>query len=86
MLYGIEENSYFNNDFNKNNSNYESRLYLIKLSIEINIKFLLEHSPNVKVGIISFGIDIEVKGDCLSNVMKIKEKNMEDEKELYLSV
>ena len=71
-----------NFDFNKNNTNYVSRLDLVKLSIENNIKSLLEHSPNVKVGIVSFGSDIEVKGDCLSNVMRIKEKDMENEKRI----
>ena len=71
-----------NFDFNKNNTNYVSRLDLVKLSIENNIKSLLEHSPNVKVGIVSFGSDIEVNGDCLSNVMKIKEKDMENEKRI----
>ena len=71
-----------NFDFNKNNTNYVSRLDLVKLSIENNIKSLLEHSPNVKVGIVSFGSDIEVKGDCLSNVLKIKEKDMENEKKI----
>ena len=71
-----------NFDFNKNNTNYVSRLDLVKLSIENNIKSLLEHSPNVKVGIVSFGSDIEVKGDCLSNVMKINEKDMENEKRI----
>ena len=68
-----------NFDFNKNNTNYVSRLDLVKLSIENNIKSLLENSPNVKVGIVTFGSDIEVKGDCLSNVMRIKEKDMDNE-------
>ena len=43
---------------------------LVKLSIENNIKSLLKNFPNVKVGIVSFGSEIEVKGDCLSNVMR----------------
>ena len=71
-----------NFDFNKNNTNYISRLDLVKLSIENNIKSLLEQSPNVKVGIVSFGSDIEVKGDCLSNVMLIKEKDMNNESKI----
>jgi len=71
-----------NFDFNKNNTNYISRLDLVKLSIENNIKSLLEQSPNVKVGIVSFGSDIEVKGDCLSNVMMIKEKDMNNENKI----
>ena len=68
-----------NYDFNQNNTNYISRLDLVKLSIEDNIKSLLKDSPNVKVGIVSFGSEIEVKGDCLSNVMIIKEKDMNNE-------
>ena len=71
-----------NFDFNKNNTNYVSRLDLVKLSIENNIKSLLENSPKVKVGIVSFGSDIEVKGDCLSNVMRIKEKDMNNENKI----
>jgi hypothetical protein len=71
-----------NFDFNINNTNYVSRLDLVKLSIENNIKTLLEHSPNVKVGLVSFGSDIEVKGDCLSNVMRIKEKDMNNENKI----
>jgi hypothetical protein len=42
----------------------------------------LENSPNVKVGIVSFGSDIEVKGDCLSNVMMIKQKDMNNESKI----
>ena len=71
-----------NYDFNQNNTNYISRLDLVKLSIENNIKSLLNNSPNVKVGIVSFGSEIEVKGDCLSNVMIIKEKDMNNETKL----
>ena len=71
-----------NYDFNQNNTNYISRLDLVKISIENNIKSLLKNSPNVKVGIVSFGSEIEVKGDCLSNVMIIKEKDMNNEAKL----
>ena len=31
---------------------------LVKISIENNIKSLLKNSPNVKVGIVSFGSEI----------------------------
>ena len=55
---------------------------MVKLSIENNIKTLLKNSPNIKVGIVSFGSEIEVKGDCLSNVMIIKEKDMKNESKL----
>ena len=71
-----------NYDFAQNNTNYISRLDMVKLSIEDNIKTLLKNSPNVKVGIVSFGSEIEVKGDCLSNVMIIKEKDMNNESKI----
>ena len=68
-----------NYDFNQENTSYISRLDLVKISIENNINSLLKNSPDTKVGIVSFGSEIEVKGDCLSNVMKIKEKDMNNE-------
>ena len=55
---------------------------MVKLSIENNIKTLLKNSPNIKVGIVSFGSEIEVKGDCLSNVMILKEKDMSNESKI----
>ena len=71
-----------NYDFNQNNTNYISRLDMVKLSIENNINTLLKNSPNVKVGIVSFGNEIEVKGDCLSNIMIIKQKDMNNESKI----
>ena len=79
----VDDNADFSNfDFNQNNTNYISRLDMVKLSIENNIKTLLKNSPNVKVGIVSFGSELEVKGDCLSNIMIIKEKDMNNESKL----
>jgi len=78
-----DEDIDFNNfDFNQNNTSYISRLDLVKLSIENNINSLLKNSPEVKVGIVSFGSEIEVKGDCLSNIMIIKEKDMNNEQKI----
>ena len=80
---GEDDNIDFSNyDFTQNNTNYISRLDLVKLSIEDNIKNLLKNSPSVKVGIVSFGSELEVKGDCLSNVMIIKEKDMNNESKI----
>ena len=86
-LYSIEykddnEIDFSNYDFSQNNTNYISRLDMVKLSIEDNIKTLLKNSPNIKVGIVSFGSEIEVKGDCLSNVMIVKEKDMSNEQKI----
>ena len=86
-LYSIEykddnEIDFSNYDFSQNNTNYISRLDMVKLSIEDNIKTLLKNSPNIKVGIVSFGSEIEVKGDCLSNVMILKEKDMSNESKI----
>ena len=67
---------------NNENTNYVSRLDLVKISIENNISSLLQNSPDVKVGIVSFGNEIEVKGDCLSNTMLIKEKDMNNEEKI----
>ena len=69
-------------DYNMENTNYISRLDLVKCSIRDNINSLLKNAPNTKVGIVSFGSDIEVKGDCLSNVMMIKEKDMNNESKI----
>ena len=80
--YNDNNEDYSNYDFNQNNTNYISRLDLVKLSIENNINSLLKNSPNTKVGIVSFGNEIEVKGDCLSNVIIIKEKDMNNEEKI----
>ena len=69
-------------DYSMENTNYISRLDLVKCSIRDNINSLLKNAPNTKVGIVSFGSDIEVKGDCLSNVMMIKEKDMNNESKI----
>ena len=55
---------------------------MVKLSIEKIINSLLEESPNIKVGLVTFGRDIEVKGDCLSNVIIVKEKDLDNEEKL----
>ena len=80
--YDDDNIDFTNFDFNQDNTSYLSRLDLVKLSIEENINSLLKKSPNVKVGIVSFGSQIEVKGDCLSNIMIIKEKNMNNESKI----
>ena len=76
------EIDFSNYDFIRSNTNYISRLDMVKLSIEDNIKTLLKNNPNIKVGIVSFGSEIEVKGDCLSNVMILKEKDMNNESKI----
>ena len=81
--FDIDDDEDFNDyDFNQENTSYISRLDLVKISIENNINSLLKNSPEVKVGIVSFGSEIEVKGDCLSNVMRIKEKDMSNEQKI----
>ena len=44
---------------------------MIKVSIENIINTLLKKSPKVKVGFVTFSSEIEVKGDCLSNIIKV---------------
>ena len=59
-----------------------TRLDMVKLSITKIINSLLEESPKIKVGLVTFGRDIEVKGDCLSNVIIVKEKDLDNEEKL----
>ena len=80
--YADDNIDFTNFDFNQNNTSYISRLDMVKLSIENNINSLLKNSPNIKVGIVSFGSNIEVKGDCLSNVFIVKEKDMDNESKI----
>jgi len=80
--YADDNIDFTNFDFNQNNTNYISRLDMVKLSIENNINSLLKNSPHIKVGIVSFGSNVEVKGDCLSNVFIVKEKDMNNESKI----
>ena len=66
----------------KNKNNEIDRLEMVKISIENIINSLLKKSPKVKVGIVTFSNDIEVKGDCLSNIIKVKEEYLGNESKL----
>ena len=66
----------------KNKNNEIDRLEMVKISIENIINSLLKKSPKVKVGIVTFSSDIEVKGDCLSNIIKVKEEYLGNESKL----
>ena len=59
-----------------------TRLEMVKISIEKIISSLLIESPKVKVGFVVFSDDLEVKGDCVSNLIKIKEKDLDKESKL----
>ena len=59
-----------------------TRLEMVKISVEKIINSLLKESPKVKVGFVVFSDDIEVKGDCLSNIIKVKEKDLDKETKL----
>ena len=59
-----------------------SRIDMVKSAMENILDSLLKKSPKVKVGLVSFGTNVEAKGDCLSksiildclnNEAKIKE-------------
>jgi ubiquinone biosynthesis protein UbiJ len=49
---------------------------MVKIAIENIINSLLKKSPKAKVGLVNFESKIEIKGDCLSNIMIIKENDM----------
>ena len=53
--------------------NQVSRLEIIKFSIYSMINKLLEESPNIKVGLVTFDDDIKVYGDCSEERKIIKE-------------
>jgi hypothetical protein len=55
-----------------------SRLEMVKLSVENIINSLLKKTPEVKVGLLTFESDIEIKGDCLSNFVKIENEYLYD--------
>ena len=54
-----------------------SRLEMVKLSVENIINSLLKKSPKVKAGLVTFESKVEVKGDCLSNVIIVKDLDNE---------
>ena len=62
----------------ENIGNKISRLDMIKISIENIINSLLKKTPEVKVGLVTFESDIEIKGDCLSNFVKIENEYLYD--------
>ena len=68
----------------KSTSNQITRLEMVKLSVEKIIKTLLKKSPKVKAGLVTFESKIEVKGDCLSNVIIVRDEKLNDESKLEL--
>ena len=68
----------------KSTSNQITRLEMVKLSVEKIIKTLLKKSPKVKAGLVTFESKIEVKGDCLSNIIIVRDEKLNDESKLEL--
>ena len=68
----------------KSTGNQITRLEMVKLSVEKIIKTLLKKSPKVKAGLVTFESKIEVKGDCLSNIIIVKDEKLNDESKLEL--
>ena len=75
-----------------NIGNKISRLEMIKFSIYSMINKLLNESPNIKVGLVTFESDVTIYGDCLKQKKKIKEigdekkiKNLGDEYSYLIS-
>jgi len=81
MSAGYEINKELSQRFKKirgsNISRRISRLEMVKLSVENIINSLLKKSPKVKVGLVTFASQIKVKGDCLSNVIIVKDLDNE---------
>ena len=62
--------------------NMITRLDMVKISIENIINSLLKKSPKVKAGLVTFGRNVEVKGDCLSNIIVVKTNDLDNESKL----
>ena len=60
-----------------NTGNKISRLEMIKFSIYSMINKLLNESPNIKVGLVTFESSVTVYGDCLEDKKIINEKENE---------
>ena len=59
-----------------------TRLDMVKISIENIINTLIKKSPKVKVGLVTFGSEIDVKGDCLSNIIMVRGNDLVNESKL----
>ena len=59
-----------------------TRLDMVKISIENIINTLLKKSPKVKVGLVTFESEVEVRGDCLSNIIKVRGDDLNNESKL----
>ena len=59
-----------------------TRLEMVKISIENIINTLLKKTPKVKVGLITFGNEVEIKGDYLSNTLIVNKENIYNESDL----
>jgi hypothetical protein len=55
---------------------------MVKIAVEKIINSIVKESPKVKVGFVTFSTNIEVKGDCLSNQIKIFEKDLNNESKI----
>lgn len=55
-----------------------SRLKMIKFSIYSMINKLLDESPNIKVGLVTFEFSVTIYGDCLEEKTIIQEINDEN--------
>ena len=55
-----------------------SRIDMVKLAMENILYSLIKNSPNIKVGLISFGDNVVAKGDCLSNPIYIQNTELND--------
>ena len=86
MYNSYEIDDELNEKFNKigklKNKNKISRLEMVKISIENILRPLVIKSPNVKVGLVTFGDALKVKGDCLSNILIVKRKHLDDESKI----
>ena len=69
-------------DAYNNDDSYISRMECVQIAIENNIRELVKTSPKVKVGLVAFGTQVEVLGDCMSNRLVLKTADVNNEEKI----
>ena len=69
-------------DAYNNDDSYISRMECVQIAIENNILELVKTSPKVKVGLVTFGTNVEVLGDCMSNRLVLKTADVNNEEKI----
>ena len=66
----------------KYSKHFIERIDMVKLAMENILNSLIKKSPNIKVGLISFGDNVKANGDCLTSPIYIENEELDDEKKI----